>query len=109
MGMPGYEVDPEGIRRSGIGIGTSAQQLKSDWQAFQAELAGFGEPWGNDDIGFLIGGCYQAIYEVAAECYMENLQAMEEDGTAVQAVAANHFAAEQHNVVEINRVRDVLG
>ncbi|TDD75656.1 hypothetical protein E1293_28170 [Actinomadura darangshiensis] len=109
MGMPGYEVDPEGIRSSGIGIGTSAQQLKSDWEAFQAELAGFGEPWGDDDIGSLIGGCYQAIYEVAAECYGDNLQAMEEDAGVVQYVADSHAAAEQHNVVEINRVRDVLG
>ncbi|MFI0374374.1 hypothetical protein ACH35V_41500 [Actinomadura sp. 1N219] len=109
MGMPGYEVDPEGIRRSGIGIGSSAQQLKADWEAFQAELAGFGEPWGTDDIGSLIGGMYQAIYEVAVDCYNDNLETMTEDADTVQAVAANHFRAEQHNVTEVNRVRDVLG
>ncbi|TMQ94238.1 hypothetical protein ETD83_24105 [Actinomadura soli] len=109
MGMPGYEVDPEGIRRSGLGIGSSAQRLKADWEAFQAELAGFGEPWGTDDIGSLIGGCYQAIYEAAADCYNDNIEAMTEDGDTVQSVAANHLAAEKSNVTEINRVRDVLG
>ncbi|MFI0483255.1 hypothetical protein [Actinomadura sp. 9N215] len=109
MGMPGYEVDPEGIRRSGIGIGSSAQKLKADWEAFRSELAAFGEPWGTDDIGSLIGEMYRAVYEVAAECYNDNVETMTEDSDAVQAVAANHFRAEQHNVTEVNRVRDVLG
>lgn len=103
------EVNPEIIRGAGGGIRTSAQQLKSDWTAFQAELAGFGEPWGADDIGFLIGGCYQAVYEVASECYADNIEAMQEHAEGVHTVAANHFAAEKDSVGEVNRVREILG
>ncbi|MGP4022414.1 hypothetical protein [Actinomadura sp. 3N407] len=109
MGMPGYEVDPELIRSAGAGMSTAAQRLAADWQAFQQELAGFGEPWGQDDIGFLIGGCYQAVYQVAVECYEDNLTALDGQAQAMKFVAANHVAGEQSNVVEINRVRDVLG
>ncbi|GAA2615709.1 hypothetical protein SMC26_09850 [Actinomadura fulvescens] len=109
MGMPGYEVDPEQIRGAGRGIQSSAQQLKADWEAFQGELAGFGEPWGTDDIGSLIGGCYLAIYEVAVECYNDNVQSLDEHAEKVQAVGTNYVKAEEHNVVEVNRVRDVLG
>ncbi|MFG2006593.1 hypothetical protein ACGFNU_46350 [Spirillospora sp. NPDC048911] len=109
MGMPGYEVDPELISRSGGGIRSSAEQLKTDWAAFQQELSGFGQPWGTDDIGSLIGGCYQAIYEVAVECYEENVQRLTEDADVVTAVAVNYTKAEQSNVMEVNRVRDVLG
>jgi len=105
----GYEVDPEQIRSSGGGIQSSTQQLQADWQAFQGELAGFGEPWGSDDIGSLIGGCYQAVYEVAVEAYNDNLEDMAEHGEIVTMFADNHAKAEEHNVVEVNRVRDILG
>jgi hypothetical protein len=107
--MSGYEVDPERIHSAGGGIASSAQRMRADWEAFQGQLAALGQPWGADDIGFLIGGCYQAIFEVAAECYAENVTEMEMQAENVQAVAANHQAAEQANVVEVNRVRDILG
>jgi hypothetical protein len=107
--MTGYEVDPERINSAGGGITTSAQQLRADWKAFEGQLASFGEPWGGDDVGFLIGGCYQAIYEVAAECYAENVDEMEAHGENVKTVAANHQSGEQANLVEVNRVRDILG
>ncbi|MEU5881170.1 hypothetical protein [Spirillospora sp. NPDC047279] len=109
MGMPGYEVDPELIQNAGEGIRSSAEQLRSDWEAFQGELAGFGQPWGTDDIGSLIGGCYQAVFEVAVECYQENILSMTEQAESVTMVGQNWTAAEQSNVTEVNRVRDVLG
>ncbi|ACY96079.1 hypothetical protein [Thermomonospora curvata] len=104
-----YEVNPNSIKTAGGRIYTSAQQLKADWEAFQAELAAFGEPWGTDEIGSLIGGCYQAIYELAAECYADNIAALEEQADKVKIMAANHFAAEDASVIEVNRVRDILG
>jgi hypothetical protein len=103
------EVSPERIRKAGSGIRTSAQQLKADWEAFQAELSSFGEPWGNDDLGSLIGGCYQAIVEVAEECYSENLAEIDGHAEGVQTMAAAHYAAEDNSAIEVNRVRDILG
>jgi hypothetical protein len=103
------DVSPDRIRKAGSGIRTSAQQLQGGWEAFQAELASFGQPWGNDDLGSLIGACYQAILEVAAECYAENIAEIDGHAEGVQTMAANFFSAEDNSVVEVNRVRDILG
>jgi len=106
------DVDPERIRSAGSGIRSSAEQLKSEWTSFQGELASYGQPWGNDDLGSLIGMCYQAIVEVAQECYEENTGDIGDHAEGVHAMATNYQETEKETtgqVKEINRVRDVLG
>jgi hypothetical protein len=106
----GYlNVQPDLIRRSGGGIRSAAQRLRAELEAFQGELAGFGEPWGDDDIGSLIGGCYQAVYEVAMECYTDNIGEMENEADGVNTMAATYYQAESSTEVEVNKVRDILG
>jgi hypothetical protein len=107
--MAELRVDTEEIHRAGGGIATSAQALRGKLQAFQAELQGFGEPWGNDDIGSLIGMCYQAIYDAAMECFEANIGEMEGHAEGVKAMAATYREAEDTTAVEVNRVRDILG
>lgn len=109
MGDGKISVEPDQIRSSGGGIRNAAQQLRAELQAFQAELAGFGQPWGNDDLGFLIGGCYQAIEEVAMECYQENIAELEQTADKVNTMAANYYQAESSNELNINNVRNILG
>lgn len=109
MGVGGTEADPAQIRDAGHGIDTSARQLAGAIQALQAELAGHGEPWGNDDIGALIGGVYQAIVEVAMECLGMNAEDIAGYGEGVQAMAATYEKTETANVDQIARVRDALG
>jgi hypothetical protein len=108
--MPGeLQVDPEDIHRAGAGIATSAQALQAKVQSFQSELQGFGEPWGNDDIGSLIGMCYQAIYEAAMECFGANIGELLGDAEGVKSMAATYREAEDTSAIEVNRVRDILG
>lgn len=109
MGNGNLNVQPDLIRRSGGGIRSAAQQLRSELTAFQGKLAGFGQPWGNDDLGALIGGCYQAIHEVAMECYEENIAELEAEADGVNTMAGNYYQAETTTEVEVNNVRDILG
>lgn len=109
MGEGQLNVQPDLIRRSGGGIRNAAQQLRSELQSFQAELAAFGEPWGDDDLGSLIGGCYQAVYEVAMETYGDNIGEMENDADGVNTMAAGYYQAEDNSEIEVNKVRDILG
>jgi hypothetical protein len=103
------EVDAEKIRRGGGGIRSAAQQLRAEWEAFQGELSSHGEPWGQDMIGALIGGCYYAILEVAGECIEENLAGLEDHADGVNTMASTYFQAEDASKIEVNRVRDILG
>ena len=107
--MAELRVDAEDIHRAGGGIAMSAQALKAKLEAFNAELQGFGAPWGNDDIGSLIGMCYQAIYEVAMECFASNIGELEGQAEGVRAMAATYREAEDTTAIEVNRVRDILG
>jgi hypothetical protein len=108
--MPGeLQVDFEDVHRAGAGIASSAQALRAKVQSFQAELQGFGQPWGNDDIGSLIGMCYQAIYEAAMECFADNIGELAGQAEGVQAMAATYREAEDASAIEVNRVRDILG
>src|ERR1044072_2398383 len=89
------DVDPERIDNAGGGIRASAQRLKSEWTAFQQELAGHGEPWGNDDLGSWLGMLYQGAYELAADCFQDNTEAIDDHGQGVNAMAADYRGAEQ--------------
>lgn len=109
MGNGNLDVRPDLIRRSGGGIRTAAQQLRSELTAFQGRLAGFGQPWGNDDVGALIGGCYLAIHDVAMECYEENIAGLETEADGVNTMAGNYYQAEATTAVEVNNVRNILG
>jgi hypothetical protein len=103
------QVDAEDIHRAGGGIASSAQSLRAKVQSFQAELQGYGAPWGNDDIGSLIGMCYQAIYEAAMECFADNIGELNGHAEGVKAMAATYREAEDTSAIEVNRVRDILG
>ena len=106
MGVGGTEADPAQIRDAGHGIELSAQELAAAIQALQAELAGHGAPWGDDDIGSLIGGVYQAIVEIAMECLGMNAEDIAGFAEGVQAMAATYEKTEATNVEQLGRVRD---
>src|SRR5260370_31964611 len=78
--MDELNVDFEQIRRSGAGIGSSAQDAADRMGSFQSELASYGEPWGNDMIGSLIGGSDQAISQAAFEAFGDNDEEMTRHG-----------------------------
>lgn len=76
--------------------------------AFQGELSGFGEPWGSDDLGLLIGTAYQVIAEVAFECYGDNTAEIDETGAKARMMAANFADTEESNTDQVQRFRDAL-
>jgi hypothetical protein len=102
-------VDSGQIRRGATGIQGSASQLRSRLQAFQAKMAGYGEPWGGDDIGFAIGTIYLAASELAFECYASQIDGIDEMSKGAIVMANNYQASEDLSEVEVNRVRDILG
>jgi hypothetical protein len=108
MGTGELGFHSERIQRSGEGIDASAQQMKARLQTFMSELNGHGQPWGNDDLGSLIGMCYQAICEVAMESYDDNVTDLQGHGKGVTVMGANYASGEEKNEIEVNRVRDLL-
>jgi hypothetical protein len=63
--------------------------------AFQAQLEGFGRPWGEDDIGMLIGAAHDEVSSFAFECYHAALTDIQDAGTDLSGMAAKYAVAEQ--------------
>lgn len=96
--MPDLDIDSAALRYSGSGVRTTAEDMAQRFTAFQAELSSYGQPWGNDDLGSLIGMAYEVVMEAAMECITDNLGGLAEDGAGLLGMADNYDAVEQENV-----------
>jgi hypothetical protein len=103
------DIDPDGIMRAGDGITTAAQVISREVSQFQGELAGFGEPWGNDDVGSLIGMVYGIISELAFDTYTGNADEIQEIGGLTRQMGQNYSDTETGNTSVINTYKQALG
>jgi hypothetical protein len=67
--MPELDVHTSSLRTAASGIRSAADQLSEKWSALLGTASGMGSPWGNDDIGMLIGTSYSAVQDAADESY----------------------------------------
>jgi hypothetical protein len=73
---------------SGQLLGATGGQLHSEISRFEAELAAFGGPWGDDDLGSLIGLAYQEIRDVALDCLYANVDDLTDQADGLREMAA---------------------
>src|SRR5688500_13331164 len=71
--MNEIEIETDNLRRAKALIGNSTQETDAALSGFIAELERLGQPWGDDELGSLIGLSYQGIFEVAMDCFASNL------------------------------------
>jgi hypothetical protein len=103
------DVDPERMRSSAGGMKTASDTLQTHFDGFQQEIAGMSDAFGDDDLGSLIGGCYQAIHEVAFGSYNDNNGAMKDHIQGVHDLADGYQQSDQVSTDDVNNVRSVLG
>jgi hypothetical protein len=109
MGADELNVDPELIRGSAGGMRTASDTLQTHFDNFQQDIAGQSDAFGDDDLGSLIGGCYQAIHELAFGSYNDNNGAMKDHVQGVHDLADGYDQSEQASTADVNNVRSVLG
>ncbi len=93
--MTTMNVDPDGVAASGRLIGLSGKQLSAEVARLVAELSGFGEPWGDDDIGSLIGLAYNEIRDLTFEVLAGNIDEMLEHADDVQEMAEAYRSTDE--------------
>jgi hypothetical protein len=109
MGNPELRVTQEDLRKAAGLLGQAIDGMDGDLSAFEGELGGFGRPWGGDEIGMLIGACYQGAYDMAMECFTTNLDELDGFAEDLETMADNYQGAEDLSEIEVNRVREILG
>jgi|RhiMethySRZTD1v2_1073278.scaffolds.fasta_scaffold2180012_1 hypothetical protein len=95
--MRDMDVDSGSLRQAKINIGQSAQDTDAALAAFVAELESHGEPWGNDDLGTMIGLSYQGIFDAAMECFNSNLDVIDDYAESLGNAADEYDRTDQEN------------
>lgn len=85
--MREIDVDTESLRQAKVLIGNCTEETDTALGGFIAELEGFGQPWGDDTLGSLIGLSYQGIFEVAMDCFASNLELIDEYAERLRSAA----------------------
>ncbi len=104
--MSGFSVDPARLSESGAALQSVTSRLSSELASFRSELAGFGAPWGSDDIGSLIGAAHEEVSSWAFECYQDALDEMASAGADVVDISAQYTEVDE-NISR--RFRGLLG
>jgi hypothetical protein len=94
--MTGFMIDPERLSASGSALQSVASRLSSELASFRSELAGFGAPWGSDDIGSLIGAAHDEVSSWAFECYLDVMGEMASAGADVVDISAQYTGVDEN-------------
>ena len=95
MTRPGIQVDPDALASSGSGLERVAGDFGQAVTAFQEELAAFGQPWGNDEIGALIGAAHEAVAEFAFDCFATAIEEIGAAGVDLGVMAVTYREVEE--------------
>ncbi|MET8354310.1 MULTISPECIES: WXG100 family type VII secretion target [unclassified Micromonospora] len=107
--MSGFEVDPALLRSGGDAVIGVAQGFIGELESFESQMQGFGEPWGADDIGSLIGVAYTAVAAWVLDCIGEAAEEIGSAGSDLTLMADNYEAAEQDTAGMIQALHGQLG
>lgn len=106
--MADFNVDTAQINSAGGGLGEVAKKLRTHLSNFQSELNGYGQPWGNDNIGQTIQKVYTPVHGFAMKWFEKNIADLEKNSTGLVQTAATYDKAEQNSVTQIASVAKAL-
>jgi hypothetical protein len=104
--VSGFEVQPAALRAGGEQVIDAAERFIGQLESFEAEMAGYGEPWGGDDIGSLIGVVYTGVSAWVLDCIGVAAEEIGAAGSDLTLMADNYERVEQESA---NAMRDLHG
>jgi len=103
------EIHPEHLVACGTRIRSAAQVSHGLNVSVQQQLASYGQPWGDDAVGSLMGLCYQVVAGAASESFASNAAAMHDHGARLQAMARTWQQTEDSNAAKVNTISKAVG
>lgn len=91
-------IDPEGLRSAGDGLQDVSDRFLTELRTFMSDLAAFGAPWGDDDIGSLIGAAVEEVTAYAAECFESAIEELGVVGVDLNGMA--HRGEENERLID---------
>jgi len=100
--VPDLSVDPESIRSAADELQRAADDLDEVVGRFVQTLGQFGDPWGMDMLGSLIGGGYVAIEQLALETLDSIVESLDADAEGLATMAASYTEVEDTNTTGLD-------
>jgi len=97
------------MRSNAEGLDEVVDGFAESLARFEETINGFGEPWGADDIGMLIGELYLGIHDLAMTCFEGNGEVLGQFADGLHTMADNFERAEQDIGTGLQRIQDMLG
>lgn len=107
--MSGFEVEPALLRSGGDQVIGVAERFLAEVEGFEARMQGYGEPWGGDDIGSLIGTAYTAVSAWVLDCIGTAVEEVGAAGSDLTLMADGYEATEQDVAQGMDSLRGTLG
>ncbi len=107
--MTGFEIRPDSLRGSAEGIDQSVDRLAEAIEQFEARLQAFGDPWGGDEIGSLIGELYGLIHDMALTCFESNGEVLGEYADGLHVMADGLDQTETDIAGGLQQIHQALG
>jgi hypothetical protein len=101
----GFDVTPDNLRSSGKDISATGGSLYGDVTALSNKVTGDGSPWGDDELGSMIGDAYVALTDYALQVYASYAEQLDGTGANVQLAADNHAQTETSNTDGIGAIQ----
>ena len=106
--MADFTVDTAQLSSAGGGLGEVAKKLRSHLSNFQQELNGFGQPWGNDNMGRTISQVYVPVSGFAMKWFEKNIADLEKNSTGLVKTAQTYDKADQESTTKLASVANAL-
>ncbi|MEU1588033.1 hypothetical protein [Micromonospora sp. NPDC005710] len=107
--MNGFEVRPEALRAGGEQVIGAAERFTGQLESFEAQMAAYGEPWGGDDIGSLIGVVYSGVSAWVLDCIGVAAEEIGAAGSDLTAMAESYESVERSAADAMRGILGTLG
>jgi hypothetical protein len=86
--MADFDISPQSLRTNAAGLSDVIDRMATTINSSEAEIRGFGSPWGTGLVGSLIGQLYEGVHDAMMDSFQDNAEVITEyaeglDNTAV--------------------------
>ncbi|GAA1847060.1 WXG100 family type VII secretion target [Asanoa iriomotensis] len=107
--MSGFQVEPGSLRTSAEGLDDVVDRFAETLERFEQTITAFGQPWGSDDLGSIIGELYLGIHDLAMSCFESNGELLGEFAHGLHTMADSFEAAETEIADRMAQLQNLLG
>jgi len=105
----GFEVEPALLRTGGDEVIGAAARFIGQLESFEAQMDGYGEPWGADEVGSLIGAAYTAVSAWVLDCIGVAAEEIGAAGSDLTQMADNYEQVEKDSADAMRSLQGMLG